>query len=294
VDSGSSDGSCELAREFGAEVIELDLNRPFTAARARNAGWRALLAQAPAPAYVQFIDGDCELEAGWLETARNDLSKNSKTAVVCGRLRERHPEASTYNRLCDIEWNTPVGASLACGGIAMMRSRVLTEVDGFDESLIAGEEPELCFRLREQGWAIMRLPDAMAVHDADMHSFRQWWRRSRRAGFAYAHGYHLHQRSVERYCRAEVRSIWLWGLLLPAAAVVAAWFHPAAWLLLLAYPLQVFRLRLRFLKEGRVPQADCAAHALNCIAGKFPGLQGMLGFHIDRLFARTSKLIEYK
>ena len=36
VDSDSVDGSAALARSLGAEVVQLDLSRPFTAARARN------------------------------------------------------------------------------------------------------------------------------------------------------------------------------------------------------------------------------------------------------------------
>ncbi|MEO0678525.1 MAG: hypothetical protein AAFZ02_13325, partial [Pseudomonadota bacterium] len=51
----------EAARALGAEVVELDLAIPFTAARARNAGFRALLARAPELDFVQFVDGDCEL-----------------------------------------------------------------------------------------------------------------------------------------------------------------------------------------------------------------------------------------
>lgn len=38
VDSGSTDNSVAEARARGAEVVELDMSIPFTAARARNAG----------------------------------------------------------------------------------------------------------------------------------------------------------------------------------------------------------------------------------------------------------------
>ena len=67
VDSGSTDGSLELARSLGADTVELDLSIPFTAARARNEGFARLLGLAPAVEFVQFVDGDCELVDRWLQ-----------------------------------------------------------------------------------------------------------------------------------------------------------------------------------------------------------------------------------
>jgi hypothetical protein len=75
-----------------------------------------LLEEAPATELVQFVDADCALSPGWLETATRALRENPDVAVVCGRRRERFPETSVYNRLCDVEWDTPVGEARACGG----------------------------------------------------------------------------------------------------------------------------------------------------------------------------------
>jgi glycosyltransferase involved in cell wall biosynthesis len=119
VDSGSSDGSVEAAQERGAQVIALDMSKPFTAARARNEGIRAVDQGVD---YIQFLDGDCALRDGWIATATTYLDAHPKVAVVCGRRRERHPEASVYNQLIDAEWDTPVGEAKACGGDALMRS----------------------------------------------------------------------------------------------------------------------------------------------------------------------------
>ena len=109
VDSGSSDGSVAMARDMGVEVVDLDLSRPFSAARARNEGLDRLLAVAPDVQYVQFVDGDCEIVEGWIDRARRELDEHPEAAAVCGRLRERHPERSVYNRLADLEWDTPTG-----------------------------------------------------------------------------------------------------------------------------------------------------------------------------------------
>lgn len=186
VDSGSIDGSVSFARSMGADVVELERSQPFTAARARNAGFRALLLQLPQLEFVQFVDGDCELEVDWLATGEAFLSAKSAYAAVCGRRRERYPNASFYNRLCDEEWDTPIGDALACGGDALYRVSAFVDVGGFDPSVVAGEEPELCARLRKAGWKIHRLDAAMTVHDANMTRTYQWWMRSVRSGFRYA------------------------------------------------------------------------------------------------------------
>lgn len=283
VDSGSSDGSVAAARGMGAEVVELDPARPFTAARARNAGF-ARLAEDGRPRLVQFVDGDCELQAGWIETAAAFLDAHPDVAVVCGRRRERHPEASLWNRLVDREWDTPVGEARACGGDALMRSDPLAAAGGFDARLIAGEEPELCVRLRAAGWRIWRLDAEMTLHDAAMTRPGQWWRRSARAGHAAAEGAAMHGGPPERHGVARTRRALLWGAALPLAALLGALATPWALLLLLAYPAQIARLARR---EGWV-------RATFLTLGKIAEAHGVLGYALGRLTGRGRRLIEYK
>lgn len=186
VDSGSTDGSVEMARARGVEVVTLDMGQPFTAARARNAGL-AQLRQGEQPDFVQFVDGDCEVRADWIGTAHGFLRDHPQVAVVCGRRRERFPEASIYNAHCDREWSTPIGEARSCGGDALMRGAALDQVGGYDPRLIAGEEPEMCVRLRAKGWKIWRLEAEMTWHDAAMTRFGQFWKRARRAEIGRAH-----------------------------------------------------------------------------------------------------------
>jgi glycosyltransferase involved in cell wall biosynthesis len=282
VDSGSDDGSPRLARALGIEVVELDRQRPFTAARARNAGFRRLLAMSPDCAYVQFLDGDTEMRAEWADTARGFLTATPQVAVVSGRLHERNRDRSIYNLLCDIEWDRPPGEALECGGNAMIRASAFRSVGGFREDLIAGEEPDLCVRLRSAGWRIWRLPDDMALHDANMTRFSQWWRRAYRSGHGFAEG---------RHWVRESRRAWAWGLGLPllGAAGVAA-FGTAGWLVFLLYPLQLVRLAMR----GDRPTRENWWHALFLVLGKFPEALGQLRFMIGRCFGMRSGLIEYK
>jgi GT2 family glycosyltransferase len=244
VDSGSTDGSSAMAGALGAQVVQLDMAQPFTAARARNAGLRALMAGEPSPEFVQFVDGDCEFEHGWLARATDFLVERPDVAVACGRRRERFPEASFYNRLCDAEWDTPVGEARACGGDALMRTSAVVAVGGFDAGLPAGEEPELCHRLRQQGWLVWRLDAPMTIHDAAMHRFRQWWLRAVRSGLGYAQAWRATRGQPHPLYRRECLRALAWTLGVVAVAVAAAlsWGWPALLVAPLLWGLQFARL----------------------------------------------------
>ncbi|MGA0541409.1 glycosyltransferase family 2 protein [Neotabrizicola sp. VNH66] len=284
VDSGSTDGSAEAAAAMGAEVVALDMARPFTAARARNAGL-ARLAGPDQAAFVQLIDGDCELRDGFVAAALAAFADHTRAVVVCGRRRERFPQATLWNRLCDREWDTPLGEAMACGGDALMRLAAVQAVGGYREDLIAGEEPELCQRLRRAGGQIWRIDAEMTWHDAAMTRFGQWWKRTRRAGHAFAEGAALHGQGPDRHWVAETRRALLWGLGVPVAALLAGLIHPAGFLLILLWPLQVLRLARRW----QDPQA-----AVFSVLGKLPEALGVLEYHLGRLRGRKRGLIEYK
>lgn len=286
VDSGSTDGSVAMAEAMGAHVISLDMGTPFTAARARNAGYRHLLDLHPQIRFIQFIDGDCEVVPGWIEAGHHHLESQPACAVVCGRRRERYPERSVYNRMCDLEWDTPIGNTLSCGGDAIFRTDALEQVGGFRESLIAGEEPDLCLRLRHGGWRVYRLDQEMTRHDAAITQWGQWWRRTVRGGHAFAEGAWLHGTSPDRHWVRETARAVLWGLLLPLTIVVAGVLVDSRiWLLGLLYPLQWLRLSIR----DRSPLL-----AFFALAGKFAEAQGVLKFCFTKLLGRTGRLIEYK
>ncbi|WP_346656113.1 glycosyltransferase [Bradyrhizobium sp. dw_78] len=291
VDSGSSDGSDQWARGFGAEVVQLDLSTPFTAARARNAGFRRLSQLNRDLLWVQFVDGDCELASEWPDTAISFLQGNAKVAAVFGRRRERAPDRSVYNRLCDWEWDGPAGDSRACGGDVMIRSTAFQEVGGYRDLLIAGEEPELCVRLRAAGWRIVRLDAEMTWHDAAMTRFSQWWKRTLRSGYAFAEGAYLHGAPPERHWVWESRRAWIWGVFLPILCVAAGIaLMPWGWVSFAIYPLQMIRQSSRGPGDFR----ERATKAFFQVIGRFPEALGQLQFWRDRLFSRKSLLIEYK
>jgi GT2 family glycosyltransferase len=291
VDSGSTDGSAEWARGQDVEVIELDMGLPFTAARARNAGFRRLREVAPELMYVQFVDGDCELSKDWTSKALSFLRSHAEICTVVGRLRERHPERSIYNWLCDREWEGQAGEVKVCGGIVMMRADALEAVGGYRDDLIAGEEPELCVRLRARGWRIWRLDAEMAVHDAAMVRFGQWWRRTLRSGYAFAQGANLHGLEPEHHWVWESGRAWLWGVFLPLTCLMLSFSVPPwGWLAWLIYPTQVLRQAARH--HG--PAGQRVLLAAFQLLGRFPEVCGQIKFVRDRLVGRQSRLIEYK
>jgi glycosyltransferase involved in cell wall biosynthesis len=291
VDSGSIDGSAQSARDSGIVVLDLDIALPFSAARARNTGYRRLREIAPNLSYVQFVDGDCELNGSWPEHAISFLEVHADIAAVAGRRRELYPDRSVYNWLCDNEWNGPVGEVRACGGDVMMRVSAFESVGGFRDDLIAGEEPELCVRLRAAGWKIWRLDIDMTFHDAAMVRFGQWWRRTLRGGYAFAQGAYLHGAPPEYHRVWESRRAWLWGVWLPLACLaIALVFEPWGWAACLIYPLQVLRQTVR--NPGSL--GDRAVLALFQVLARFPEGWGQIKFLIDRLLDRRPRLIEYK
>jgi len=291
VDSASGDGSAQWARESGAEVVELDVSLPFTAARARNSGLRRLRETAPDLAYVQFVDGDCELVKDWPEAALFFLDSHADVGAVCGRRRERFPEHSIYNWLCDREWEGPAGETRAFGGDVMICAGALEEVGGYRDDVIAGEEPELCVRLRAAGWRVWRLDNDMTLHDAAMTHFGQWWKRMLRSGYAFALGAFLHGAPPERHFVWESRRAWLWGVWLPLVCLLATLvFWPwglAAWLI---YPMQMLRQTIR----NTGPLGQRATLALFQTLSRFPEAFGQIRFLCDRQLARRAQIIEYK
>lgn len=285
VDSGSTDGSIRFAENFGAKVIHLDMSVPFTAARARNVG--AASFEDDPPVYIQFIDGDCELSDEWLPAAIAFLDENPNVAAVAGRLRERFPDATVWNRLADAEWNAPPGETDSVAGTALYRRSALIGEVGFRDDLIAGEEPELCLRLRQAGWKVWRIEVDMAHHDLDMTRFWQWWKRMSRSGHAFAEVSAIHWGEKERFYQRETLRALVWGAFLPMTTILGAFFiSPWFLLLLLLWPAQV--LRLIAIKKIAPYQAFFFTLA------RFPEVDGVVRYWFRRISGKKVQLIEYK
>ena len=131
----------------------------------------------------------------------------------------------------------------------------------------------------------------MTLHDAAMFSWRQWWLRAKRAGYAYALVNRVSQGAI---WGRNVRSILAYGVGLPVVAVtVAVFVSPWALTLLVAPLITIYRVRRRELAAGR-PLRAARAWAWSCVLSKAPGLLGVLGYYFDRLRGSRRGLIEYK
>ena len=288
VDSDSTDGSVKLANSFGIKAISLDMSVPFSAARARNVGAEFILKNREDIEFLQFIDGDCTLNSEWISTALSVCQP--QTAIVCGRRKEKYPKESVYNQLCDIEWNTPLGYAKSCGGDFLIKTDCFKTVEGFNPSVVAGEEPELCYRLREKGFHILRIDHDMTYHDANIHNFKQHWMRSVRSGYAYALGFYLHNKPSERHWLRENMSATFWGIFIPSIIFIGAMFNLAFLFILMIYPLNTLKIFLKVRGELPIP----AIYSISLMLGKFSESVGILKFIKNIIFSQKHRIIEYK
>jgi glycosyltransferase involved in cell wall biosynthesis len=286
-DSGSTDGSAELAERVGATVVRLPSDGKLTAARGRNAGYQLLRKRFPDCRAVQFIDGDCILQPGWIEKALNFLTANPEVAVVCGRRFEAHPEASIYNASCDREWDTPIGEANECGGDALVRCEAYDQVGGYSAELQAGEEPEMTARMRTAGWKIWRIDERMTEHDARILSLRQWWRRTQRGGFGYAQAWSETKSLPHRLYTKQLQSALVWALVLPIMVSLLALIGRDALILLalpLLYAVQLWRIGSRSQGPRRWTRAGLI------LLAKFPEAIGAARF----LVTGARRMPEYR
>lgn len=287
VDSGSNDGSIEYAASQGCDLVHLDVSEvPFSCSRARNAGFRKLLGLDPAVDVLQFVDADCEIAAGWLDVVRLQFEKDRQLGVLCGRLTERDRDSSIYRRLCDMEWDGPIGEVATCGGIAAMRADAFAKLGGFCEDLGGDEEIELCRRMRGEGFRVVRTSEHMATHDANMTEFRQWWRRAVKHGSVYAQA--VLQGRGDSYKRRQcLRAIW-WGAVLPLCALVAlvfSWFWPALGIAIAVLPFVYAALAWRasgYRRSRGNSVADSWLYGVFCVLSNWAYLAGFFRYARNR------------
>lgn len=301
VDSKSTDGSVDLAKSLGVEVLELDMSIPFSAARARNAGFEKLIENHPQTEFVQFVDGDCEVVDAWIERAKAELDRMPQAAVVCGRRRESQPRVSVYNRLADLEWDTPIGEAQSCGGDALMRVRAFRDAGGFDASVAAGEEPELCQRLRGAGWKIFRIDAEMTLHDSAILQLGQWWRRAIRSGYGAADV--ATRFGKQGLFAKQVRGARQWAIGFPilviAVSVLAGIALGAKWglacfgFMTLLLPAQMLRIALRARRKTD-SLGDAMVFGALTMLSKWAFVLGEWRYRSDRRAGRNTRLIDYK
>ncbi len=294
VDSGSTDDSVTFAQSLELPVVELDMSVPFTAARARNAGFDRLLELRPDLEFVQFLDGDCTVDPEWPDAAISALRSDPKVAVVSGRRMEQHPDSSVFNTLMDIEWNTPVGETKAVLGDMCVRTDVFRQVEGFQENIISSEDFDICLRIRRAGYSIHRIGHKMSDHDANITKISQWYKRSMRAGYGYANIYEIHGNGPDKFFRRELTRALIWGGIAPLAflTTLLVW-PPVSALIALGYCMLIVRVAIRRYRSGDSPRL-ALIYSVLAYTGKVAELMGVFRYWKNRFLARDHTLIEYK
>jgi glycosyltransferase involved in cell wall biosynthesis len=292
VDSDSTDGSPELAARHGAIVIVVRPERP-TAAIGRNAGWRRAASD-----LILFLDGDTVLHPDFARAGCEALARDASRAVAWGHRREIHPEASVYNRILDLDWVYPPGLTEFCGGDVLMRRKVLVETGGFDERLIAGEEPELCRRIRARGYGILHIDCPMTGHDLQIMRPGQYWKRATRAGHAYAEVSERFRNSDDPFWTSDRRrnlmrgSCWIVSLV---AAIAASVFFGVLPIVLWFGMLLVLSVRSAWkARWKRAVPGVLLLYGLHSHLQQVPIFVGQLQYELSKRRKRAQKLIEYK
>jgi glycosyltransferase involved in cell wall biosynthesis len=174
VDNDSTDGSARAAREAGAVVLSA---AGHSVAALRNKGARAALGS-----IIAFADSDHEIDRHWVQTAVDVLSDPDVAATGSAYLTQ--PCANwvqqQYDGLRarttareDVNW-------LGSGNFAVKRA-AFERIGGFNVSLTACEDVDLCNRLRRAGFRIVADPDLRSVHFGDPRTlkalfFGELWR----------------------------------------------------------------------------------------------------------------------
>jgi GT2 family glycosyltransferase len=286
VDSGSTDGSVELVRGLGVDVVELDPSASFTVARARNAGAEYLIRRDPSIELVQFVDGDSEMVSTWFERGRAALTADPGAAVAFGCWRERNPATSMYARVYQMDSDPRLGGTADVPGMCMVRAAAFRDAGGFNADLRGLEDRELSLRLRRRGWRLAFVDAEMAVHETGICDWKSWGRRRMRGGHALAHAVALHG-PWERKAVRRTLSAAFWGAALPATVVIAVMLFGARGLLLLAaYPIFAGIIYRRVRRLG-FARRDAAAYAWLVSLAKFPQMAGQVQFLVDRLRRRS-------
>ena len=288
VDTDSTDDSREIAGSLGAKVVAIKPERP-SAAAARNAGLRVASHE-----LVHFFDGDTIVNKAWFEKAAAAI-KAPGVVAVSGRREELAPAATVYNFWMHHDWYAPPGRRETCGGDVLFRRDALLKAGGYDASLIAGEERDLCTRLtRDDQAVIVRLDEPMTLHDGNMTRFGQYWRRCFRSGYAYA------QVSARYSGLRRWRWICLRNMTYAIVTVVAMVVSLGVWSI---WPLGVWvGLLVMAIARDAVrcePQvgrtSDALLYAAHHYLSKVPTIMGHLAYYRRHLWGgRPQELVEYR
>ncbi|MHC4828206.1 MAG: glycosyltransferase, partial [Planctomycetota bacterium] len=162
VDDGSQDDTAKVAEEYASRVIRTE-NKGLSSAR--NTGLAAATGD-----IVAFIDDDAYPDRDWLSYLAATFTSSSHVAVGGPNAKApgdgefadcvaHAPGNPTHVLLTDEEAEHLPGCNMA------FRREALEAVGGFDRRFrVAGDDVDICWRLRERGWTLAFSPAAQVWH----------------------------------------------------------------------------------------------------------------------------------
>lgn len=158
VDSRSTDDSVAIAKSHGARCLVLE-DEHTTAGLGRHAGTQAARGE-----YLLFLDGDMQLQPGFVERAMMKMADEDYDGA-CGIREDRYMKngkvVSTNENYfqCVRERIVP-----EFGGAIFLKAEALKKCGGWSPDTIACEEAELHARLIAHGCRIVEMPIPMIIH----------------------------------------------------------------------------------------------------------------------------------
>lgn len=279
VDSSSSDNSVDIANNF-KEVKTLFLGDTSpSSAKARNMGFVYGNAE-----YVQFLDADSCLKKNWLKLAVNTIQQKDIGAVL-GILQERYPQKNIFHKIAAMEWNiskglngfsNATGLTSSFGGNVLVRRSAVKNAGLYNTKLLAGEDPELSYRMRRVGWKIIKINTIMASHDIATDNWNQYLKRAMRSGWAYFSISRMYMKSKEKFYLREVFRIVGFVLFPVLFTILGFIFHPV---IILLAALLAFRHLItfpRFIKKYNMAPNRALLYSAHIAFVVYPQFAGVI------------------
>lgn len=199
VDSASTDKTIEIAMKYPIKIIQLCPSWPLSPGAGFYIGFYHTKGK-----YIQFYCGDSILDKQWLRNGLQVLEKNSQLAGVGGVVTQELYDTRFARAYVNYLKNLPVGETANLAGETLFKRDILLKVGTFNPYLKAGEEGELCFRVIDSGYKLLRLPFHMSHHvGCHTETFLSYLKKMNR--------YTIAQGQILRYS-VDCKRIFIWRL----------------------------------------------------------------------------------
>lgn len=205
VDSLSTDRTVEIARSYPIRIVQFSFPEDRSCGAAVQLGYQFAEGE-----YIYVLDGDMELQNGFIAKALNVLETESNVGGVGGKLLDRRIRtAADLRRALTLGILSRRIEVDELGGGGLYRRKAIESVGYLAHRwLPACEEAELGFRLRAAGWRLFRLPDPAVLHTGHTESnwgmVRRLWKNRR----AHAAGMFLRSAFGKAWWWRAVRYQW--------------------------------------------------------------------------------------